>query len=66
MGKTFVNNILKAPNVVEIKFDFNLIKYLIEEIYKDDFHTVSPSWNSDIKWISNNSFRSYSVFYYFF
>ena len=47
---------------LKIKFDFNLIKGLIEEIYKDDLHTASPSWNSDIKWISNNSFRSYGVF----
>ena len=63
MGKLFINNALKAPNVLEIKFDFNLIKYLMEEINKDDLHTTSPSWNSNIKWISNNSFRSYSVFY---
>ena len=62
MGKLFFNNKLKAPNVVEIKFDFNLIKDLIKEIDKDDLYTVSPSWNSDIKWISNNSFRSYGVF----
>ena len=63
MGKTFVNNTLEAPNVVEIKFDFNSIRHLIEEISKDDLHTASPSWDSDIKWISNNSFRSYGVFY---
>ena len=62
MGQQFINNILKAPNVLTIRFDFDLIKHLIEEINKDDLHTYSPSWNSDIKWISNNSFRSYGVF----
>tara|TARA_X000001036_G_scaffold392987_1_gene392178 strand:- start:68 stop:706 length:639 start_codon:yes stop_codon:yes gene_type:complete len=63
MGQLFTNNILKAQNVLDIKFDFNLINHLIKEINKEDLHTYSPSWNSDIKWISNNSFRSYSVFY---
>lgn len=62
MGNLFINNQFKAKNVLEITFNFNLIKDLIEEIHRDDLFTVSPSWNSDIKWISNNSLRSYGVF----
>ena len=62
MGNLFINNQFKAKNVLEIIFNFNLIKDLIEEIHKDDLFTVSPLWNSDIKWISNNSLRSYGVF----
>ena len=63
MGKIFINKELKAPNVLEIEFEFNLIKHLIDEVKRHDLYTTSPSWHSNIKWTSNNSFRSYEVFY---
>ena len=63
MGKLFINNTLNAANVLEVSFDFNLIKHLKDEINKNDYFVARPKWNSDIQWISNNSFRSYRVFY---
>ncbi|MDB4346382.1 hypothetical protein OAA48_00875 [bacterium] len=63
MGRVFVNNDLSAPNVLEIPFDPAMAAELLPELNKSDYYTVSPAWNSDIEWISNDSFRSYQVFF---
>lgn len=63
MGKLFVNNQFSAPNVVEIPFDPAIAAVLLPELDKTDYFTVSPNWSSDIEWISNDSFRSYKVFF---
>ena len=65
MGKLFFNPDLNAHNVIEIKFNYDSIKNLIEEVKKDDLYTHNSllEMKSDVKWISQNSFRSYRKFY---
>ena len=63
MGQLFINNQFSAPNVLEIPFDPAMAGVLLPELDKPDYFTVSPNWNSDVEWISNDSFRSYKVFF---
>ena len=62
MGKSFFNDKLNSLNAVEIDFDASLKSLLLPELSKEDYYTARPDWNSDITWISADSFRSYSVF----
>lgn len=55
--------------VFTIKIDLDLIKKLeyyyknyIKDQDKINYHIVSPSWNSDIKWISIDSLKFYNFF----
>ena len=65
--KDHYNRELNALNVFKIKISKRIIrdlhKYFKEHIRNStnqDFHTISPQWNSDIKWTSVNNLKTYN------
>ena len=67
--KDHYNRELNAQNVFKIKISKTIIgalhKYFKDHIQNstnEDFHTISPQWNSDIKWTSVNNSKTYNQF----
>ena len=66
--KNFVNQKYNAINMIEFDIDQEILKPLHKilslPLSQDDFCSASPpDWNSDIRWISNNSTKSYNIFH---
>ena len=70
MNSDYYNSNLNAVNVFKSKISKRTIKS-VEKFFNEnvkgnidntDFNTVSPSWNSDIKWISVNTRYMYDEF----
>lgn len=63
----FFNESMQAKNIVEIDVDRSAMSAFQELINypfnKDDYCITSPSWNSDIKWISANNSKTHQFFY---
>lgn len=68
--KDYYNTQLNANNVFKIVIDIDIIDLIenyfnthIKNNYQNiNFHTTSPSWNSDIKWTSVNNIETYNKF----
>ena len=63
----FFNESMQAKNIVEIDVDRSAMSAFQELINypfnKDDYCITSPSWNSDVKWISANNSKTHQFFY---
>lgn len=62
----FFNESLQAKNVVEIDVDRSALssfQELIKNPFNEDYYITSPSWKSDIKWISANNSKTHQFFY---
>ena len=66
MSNDFFNKEFNAFNVVEFRFDPNIldgIKEIVSSpLQRDDFFNYHPSWSSDIQWESACSFKSFNIF----
>lgn len=62
----FSNPILKAPNVLEIDVDLNVIHeftaLLDEQVLHGRFTCMQPNWSSDIRWISPDTLDTFRFF----
>ena len=74
INNNYFNKKFNAYNVFEINVEIELINevekyyYNIKKDLKNNknFYTASPSWTSDIKWISVNNIKTYNYFLKFF
>lgn len=64
--QNFFNSDFQAYNVMEIDVDVAIIDELLpvlDGVYKNpEFYIEDPGWNSDIKWISPNTFEYFVLF----
>ena len=62
----FFNDQLNAFNAIEFTFDEKILndikKIASAPLQRDDFFMTAPKWNSDIKWESACSFKSFKLF----
>jgi hypothetical protein len=64
--KHFHNAELNAPNVLKVQLDASVVQELLPlcsgKLDRRNFTSISPPWNSDMRWISAKSVAAFAAF----